>query len=498
MEKTIALPPDSIVGLHYDGVRDSAVAALGPDGALLFACSLERLSRQKQDGSWPAALLSLVPWAHVASVACAAEGSPPESVSLPAPVCCVSRLESHGAAAFWPSGFEEAFVLVCETAGPFWGGLARASRSKGMTWLRRWTWEEAGFIGARSAFVTRSCGFTPHKHEGKITGLAAFGSPSSEARAWLSQVTREEQTLPPLSVPRETLAATLQAMTEESVAALLGDAGQEGLPLCLSGSLFSNVKLNQKLKALGFPKIYISPPMGDEGTAYGAALHVWTTQHGAPVWQKPTMRVGFAYSESDVRACLNESGVAYEESKPSQAAETLAALLAQGGTVGFFSGPMEFGPRALGGRSILASAEEPSIHTRLNEKLKRTEFMPFAPITRIEDAAFCYEDLTGAELAASFMTITTACTALMREKCPAVVHVDGTARPQLVEASSQPLLHALLTAYREKTGAPALINTSFNIHEEPIVCSPADALRTFRAAGLDALFFDVGNGLFVR
>jgi carbamoyltransferase len=148
---------------------------------------------------------------------------------------------------------------------------------------------------------------------------------------------------------------------------------------------------------------------------------------------------------------------------------------------------MEYGPRALGNRSILYQTKDRTVNDWLNKRLKRTEFMPFAPVTLKEYASQCYKNVGGAESAAKFMTITFDCTDWMKKHCPAVVHIDGTARPQLIDKKANPSYYRILDEYRKLTGIPSIVNTSFNMHEEPIVCSPDDALRSFRDGGLDYL-----------
>jgi carbamoyltransferase len=148
---------------------------------------------------------------------------------------------------------------------------------------------------------------------------------------------------------------------------------------------------------------------------------------------------------------------------------------------------MEYGPRALGNRSILSQATDPSVNDWLNKTLHRTEFMPFAPVTLWEFADQCYEHLNGARYPARFMTITVTCTDWMKKHCPAVVHVDGTARPQLLQKETNPSYYRILDEYRKLSGLPSLINTSFNMHEEPIVCSPRDAIRAFKDGGIPYL-----------
>jgi carbamoyltransferase len=162
-------------------------------------------------------------------------------------------------------------------------------------------------------------------------------------------------------------------------------------------------------------------------------------------------------------------------------------LLAAGKVVARFDGRMEYGPRALGHRSILYHAKEPAVNQWLNQRLGRTEFMPFAPATLYEHRDANYIHMKGAEYTAQFMTLTFDCTESMKRDCPAAVHVDGTARPQLVTAEGSPGFHQILTEYHKLTGIPSVINTSFNMHEEPIVCSPDDAIRAFMQGNLDYL-----------
>jgi carbamoyltransferase len=148
---------------------------------------------------------------------------------------------------------------------------------------------------------------------------------------------------------------------------------------------------------------------------------------------------------------------------------------------------MEYGPRALGNRTILYQATDPTVNYWMNDALKRTEFMPFAPAVMAEHASKCFKNIAGAENTARFMTITFDCTDWMAQTCPGVVHVDNTARPQLVSERDNPSMYKVLAEYHKLTGIPVLINTSFNMHEEPIVCTPNDAIRSFNTGQLDYL-----------
>ena len=168
-------------------------------------------------------------------------------------------------------------------------------------------------------------------------------------------------------------------------------------------------------------------------------------------------------------------------------AKDVAQLLADGKVVARFAGRMEYGPRALGNRSILYRPDSPSVNDWLNERLKRTEFMPFAPSSLAEDAATYFVGIEGAENTARFMTITFDCTEVMKKSCPGVVHIDGTARPQIVHAHDNPDYHRIISEFKRLTGLSCVVNTSFNIHEEPIVCTPEDAIRAFKIGHLDVL-----------
>ena len=288
------------------------------------------------------------------------------------------------------------------------------------------------------------------------------------------------------------MAATLQQVTEDHVLEIVRRA-KDQLPapaICLAGGLFANVRLNQHVADLWGGQVFVAPPMGDEGVSLGAALMAAHCRSRTPPRAAATMFLGPAPAADEVSAALETAGVVARRLGDAAAPAQIAHLLAQGATVALCRGAMEFGPRALGHRSILAPAVDAAIVDILNRRLRRTEFMPFAPVTRMEDAPLEYEDVRGRERAAEFMTIACGATDHLRRTCPAVVHVDGTARPQLVRRDADPFLHAILDEYARATGVRSLINTSFNIHEEPIVASPADAIRAFFAADLDHLYLE--------
>ena len=191
------------------------------------------------------------------------------------------------------------------------------------------------------------------------------------------------------------------------------------------------------------------------------------------------------YSDDEIANELASAGL--EARQPGNLAKEIAELVHAGKVVARFNGRMEYGPRALGNRSILYHAREPEVNQWLNKRLGRTEFMPFAPVTLFEERHSCYLNINGAEHAAEFMTITFDCTKQMKEDCPAAVHVDGTARPQLIRREVNPGYYDIVKEYQKLSGIPSLINTSFNMHEEPIVSSPFDAIRAFLQGNLDYL-----------
>jgi carbamoyltransferase len=257
--------------------------------------------------------------------------------------------------------------------------------------------------------------------------------------------------------------------------------------VALAGGVFGNVKLNQKIHEInGVNNIYIFPHMADGGLGYGAAQFVYREKtNDSSIASIKDVYWGPEYSDDEIKESLNKYGVKYKYYDEIE--KEIALRLSEGKVVTHFSGRMEFGPRSLGNRSILYPATEPSVNNWLNQKLERSEFMPFAPVTLMEKTSECYLNTEGAEETAQFMTITFECTDKMKEQSPAVVHVDGTARPQLVSKKVNPRYHRILSEYYNLTGIPSIVNTSFNMHEEPIVCSPDDAIKTFIKGGLDYL-----------
>lgn len=287
---------------------------------------------------------------------------------------------------------------------------------------------------------------------------------------------------------REDIAAGLQAYTEKMICGWVQElAGKLNVSkLALAGGVFSNVKLNQRILALpGIENIYVHPNMGDGGLATGAAFEVYARLHGGLRPELGPVYLGTEINRENALQALQKHGVSYEE--PENLAQAVARLLADGKVVARAGGQMEYGPRALGNRTVMAPCHDASINQWLNKKFARTEFMPFAPVILQENAKEYFPAWDESHAAARFMTVTYDASDIARKNIPAAVHVDGTARPQVIRREDNPDYYDILREYHAITGVPSVINTSFNMHEEPIVRTAEEAIIAFQAAGLDAL-----------
>ncbi|HRQ37284.1 MAG TPA: carbamoyltransferase C-terminal domain-containing protein [Chloroflexota bacterium] len=434
-----------------------------------------------------------------------------QDFAIHVPVTFYDHHYCHATAAYYASSFDEALVVTLDGGGDGLSGTVYVGRGGRLERLT--TVDSFNSLGNFYSYITELCGFKAEKHEGKVTGLAALGQPlyadilrqfiryqePGQIRYSVPMYHRSALRLLaerlPANFDRAHLAASVQLVLEEIGTAFVQHwLRQTGLRrVAVAGGVFANVKFNQRVHELPeVDRIFIYPAMDDGGLATGSALAALAAAPGiqAADLQQPLAHVyyGPRYNDAEVERAMRDAGcpVSYEADIHGRIAE----LLAQGHVVARFTGPMEFGPRALGHRSILYQTTDPAVNDWLNDNLHRTEFMPFAPATLIEHAAACYEGMAGAEDPARFMTITFNCTPQMRTQSPGVVHVDGTARPQLIDNQTAPDFYGILQAYYRLTGIPSLINTSFNMHEEPIVCSPADALRSFQQGNLDYLALD--------
>lgn len=450
---------------------------------------------------------------------------------------------SHAAGAFFPSPFESAAILTMDGVGEWATTTIAHGRGKDLKLLKEIHFPHS--IGLLYAAFTDYLGFKVNSDEYKVMGLAPYGTPrfcekilshlirvdadgtftmdmryfayhagKSMVNARFGDVFGQPQRSkdPPLLPFHMDVAASLQAVTEEIVTRLarhaLAITGESRL--CLSGGVALNCVANGKvLKLPEVSGLWIQPAAGDAGSALGAALSMHYTFGGKRVATgRDSMAgslLGPSYTQEEIERALAQAGLtAKVYSDDASLCGAVADLLAGGKVVGWFQGRMEFGPRALGARSILGDPRNASLQRIINLKVKyRESFRPFAPIVLEEHAAQWF-DLKGdspymlivAPVAASrhvpidpVLTDLTGTDRLevIRSQIPAVTHVDYSARVQTVDQQRNPLLRHLLEAFHSKTGCPVLINTSFNVNEEPIVCSPDDAIRCFMSTNIDAL-----------
>lgn len=372
-------------------------------------------------------------------------------------------------------------------------------------------------LGLAYGFTTQALGYRMNRHEGKLTGLAAFGEPA-QAEAigrhfnvdaagviWSdfdsdAAMRDEIQKLAKDAEPAD-MAASIQKVLEDtilsSVRAILKRHPVRRIGL--AGGVFANVRLNRLLcEQTDTDETFVFPGMGDEGITVGGALQYLLEQDGLDAWLKSRRRLSSVYLGRDYNdradAVLAANGAVRKiEGDP---AVTAAGLIAAGKAGAIYEGRMEFGPRALGARSILANPADAEINASLNARLQRTEFMPFAPYVAEEDARDVFDVSDANRYAASFMTITTAVKPEWHKRIPAVVHVDGTARPQVIRREENPLYAGILAEFKAKTGLPVLINTSFNAHEEPIINTPEECRRALVDDRVD--FVVTGQAVYTR
>jgi len=431
-----------------------------------------------------------------------------EEFQITAPVTFVDHHLAHATSAFYTSGFDKATVVTMDGGGD--------GASSHVYWVDNSRFKRVGYtsaynsVGNYYAYVTHISGFVAQKHEGKITGLAAHGQPIYRdllntfityrngeivncGRVVFQAALKRLLKKLPRGWKRKDLAASIQTHAEDLAVALTRDRinPDGGGNLAIAGGVFANVRINQKLYEIdGIERIFVHPGMTDAGLAVGAALAPCMKEGAGPHMKRdPNVlrHVYFGRSFADEEIEKELRGANLDFTRPESIEMEVARLLADGHVVARFDGGMEYGPRALGNRSILYQPADKSVNDWLNERLQRTEFMPFAPATLIEQADRCYNNVAGAIETARFMTITFDCTDWMKKTCPGVVHLDNTARPQLVERGDNPGFYKIIEEFHKITGVPSIINTSFNMHEEPIVHSPHDAIRAFKLGHLDYL-----------
>lgn len=406
----------------------------------------------------------------------------------------VPHHQSHAASAWRLSGQKESWVLTVDGRGDReTAAVFKAARGT-LTPVREVLSLTDRSIGGVYEGATRLLGFGPHG-QGSVMALASYGKPALDLAAFLSRrgpgdyVIHEEALArafaalarrpgAPLKQAHKDLAASVQAALESLMLALLEDAGaaQAAPGLCLAGGVALNCRMNESLRRALKPKaMFVQPGANDAGTALGAALEAAALSGLAAAPALTSARLGPAFTPEEARAALEHAGL--ESSEPASLAAEAAALLARGEVVCWCQGRMEFGPRALGGRSILADPRRADMHARVNRIKQREPWRPFGPSI----LAGHEKDWFESAFESPFMLFALALKAGCAELVPAVAHVDGTSRPQSVRRDADPLYHELITRFHAATGVPMLLNTSFNRRDEPIVASPSDAASCFSA-----------------
>jgi carbamoyltransferase len=407
--------------------------------------------------------------------------------------------DCHAASAYYTSGFEKCLIFTFDGYGSgSCGGifLAQDSKIETLQYIN-----SSQSIGAMYARATKALGFIPNRHEGKILGLAAYGNPDMFFEHIMKdfELTPEGynyyNALDPLiykeifkTGSKEDLAASFQKVLETVAVHVVKQYVKtyKISKVCLVGGVAANVKMNQRIMEIeDVQELYVHPGMSDCGIATGAAFLDAAQKSKLVPYKLEDVFLGPDFSEDEILRAIIAFDHKYE--KLSEIENRIAELLADGKVVGRYTGRMEYGPRALCNRTIFAPTNNSDINKWLNKRLNRTEFMPFAPVTLDYMADKMYFNIEKVRYTSKFMTTTVDCTDEMKQLSPAAVHIDGTARPQLVSPNYNPSAFKVLERYYQLTGIPSLVNTSYNMHEEPIICNPHDAVKAFKDGRLDYL-----------
>jgi carbamoyltransferase len=429
---------------------------------------------------------------------------------------------SHAASAFFPSPFEEAAVLTADGVGEWATTTLGVGHGIDLEVTHEIRYPHS--LGLLYSAFTAYLGFEVNEGEYKVMGMAAYGRPTcvDKVRKLIDLADDGSYRLdmryfgyqhglrsidqafcelfgPPREAGAELdqryadIAASIQLVTEEAMLGLARKArtlsGSENL--CLAGGVALNVLANARiLRESGFLRLWIQPAAGDAGGCLGAATYLHHTILRNPrTYPMNDAYLGPSYSNEEIHAFLDREGIEYTTLPQRAIAPTVARFLADNDVIGWFQGRMEFGPRALGARSILANPTDPTTKDTLNAKIKHREaFRPFAPATLLE-AAPTYFDFgsPGGDVESPFMLLTARVRPDKQHLLPAITHVDGTARVQTVTRAQNPLYYSLIEEFGKLSGVPVLVNTSFNVQGEPIVCTPEEAFNSFAHTDMDYL-----------
>lgn len=420
---------------------------------------------------------------------------------------------SHAISAYAYSGFEESAVVVMDGRGAWEATSIWRGVNGRLDHVLTIPFPDS--LGLFYSAFTEYLGFQANSDEWKVMGLAPYGEPGLKLDAFIDVAGRpyrvhakrlplngRASTAPSLAAPREpeseidvshkNIAFAVQDACEKAMISVVRMAIDKTRcrNLCLAGGVALNSKANGKIAASGMvDRIFVQPAASDDGVALGAALAPYLDSGGRlPNKAMRHAYLGPAFDDGAVETALATYKLRY--ARLNNPAETAAELLSRGKIIGWFQGRMEFGPRALGSRSILADPRDPEMNAKVNNAVKFREWWrPFAPSLKKEAAGEYLESVTDSP----FMIVTAQVRSEKRSVIPAVTHVDGSARPQTVEKEVNPLYWRLIDEFEKRTGVPVIMNTSFNLRGEAIVHTPTDAVRTFFSSGMDALV--IGNFL---
>jgi len=415
-------------------------------------------------------------------------------------VTFVNHHMAHVASSYYLSGFEEANILSLDGSGGGESGLLGYGKGAEVTIFEKIS--NAGSWGQLYEEVTELLGFRRHSGEGKTMGLAAYGTPDkkgfpfidwssptprikfAQKRKFLATIVPRQKN-DPLTDYHRNLAATLQYTLEQAglamVKYLLERTGSRRL--CLAGGTALNCSMNGALLHSPYvDEIFIQPAAHDAGTALGAAVYILVQKTGRlPTFEFDHAYWGPEYGDQEIEEAIQSTGLT-TFAKQDDIITVTASLLAQGKIVGWFQGRAEVGPRALCNRSILADPSDPTMKDKINKTIKHREpWRPFAPSIAVEDLADYVQD----PAPSPFMILAFQTKPDKLKEIVSAIHVDDTCRPQSVDQHTNPRMWQLLQEFKAQTGIAALLNTSFNDNDEPIVCSPYDALKTFLASDID-------------
>jgi carbamoyltransferase len=441
----------------------------------------------------------------------------------------VSHHLSHAASAYFTSGWDECLVVVLDAMGETQSGSIFRGVDGNLEKIREISANDS--LGILYSLVTYHLGFDFNSDEYKIMGLAPYGDPRQfegafqqmiefrsdgtvripilrlnrtrderenylQTREWLSRnlMPRREPGAEITQAHRD-VAAALQAALNRAILHICGHFGAStGLrKIAMAGGVALNCSANGKLTRSGlFDEVYVQPAAGDDGAALGAALHRASLNGEVLNHRFPVPFLGPCHPASEVDAALNDFGDAITVTRFGNMEETCvhaARMIQEGNVVAWYRGRMEFGPRALGNRSILADPSNPDMRDRVNAMVKKREaFRPFAPAVSIEEIHRWFDVPPMTSL--PYMIATVNVREEYRATLPAITHVDGTARVQTVAEHDNPAFHALLKAVGQLSGREIVLNTSFNVKGQPIVNTPREAIETFLGTGIDCLFIE--------